>query len=282
MNIEVRIFNNFDESEKRNKDRFPKNKCMFKEYIPGILESWGNYLKIYVEQSRRIFTSPEYPWWEFHEPTWVSSLAIAIAKKYPDALLIEELPVTKKGVKTDSTEKSSDDKKGKKSDSGNVDMWCCLNPSTEENCRFSFYLEAKFGSWARLNPIPTIDELSKVRDQLADNKKENNLLNRLFKDYQKSAGKSNGNGYYTTTSPHQKEKGRKHNHVFLGMLIKRIDWNMDWPERVEFSELFGDKRIKVQGNDRNFYNFPCAGILMKDEKGDGFVSLIMMLGETKN
>lgn len=292
MNIEIRLFDNF--KGQKTKDKFtPTNERLFKDHMPRILESWGIYLKDYAEKSKNIFPAPEFPWLKFDEPAWVSSLAIAIARNYADAILVEELPVRK-----------CSSQKGKPTDIGNADMWCCLNPSLEENSRFSFYLEAKFSSWARrqlvkhreypksINQIEQlrIMKLDEVHNQIANDEKKDNLFSKIFRDYQKSAGKSCNLKYYTTTSPHQKEKGRKHDHVFLTMIIKPVLWGTKWEEQVEFSDLFGEKvRAYIKKNEsenhkpssRNFYNFPSAGIIMRDKDGYGFIALILMLGETK-
>jgi len=298
MSIMMRFFDNFEKQEtqktqetQKNKQKFSlANEELFKEHMPKILESWGAYLKAYADKSKTIFSTkePELPWLKFDEPTWVSSLAIAIAKNHMDAILVEELPVRKR------------------SSLGNADMWCCLNP-TEENNRFSFYLEAKSSSWARRqlfkhrnNPneieLLRIRQLKEVHNQIANDEKKDTLLSRVFRDYQKSAGKLGTQRNYTTTSPHKKESGREHDHVFLTMIIKPVLWDEEclWDteqeNKVKFSALF-EKEIRphikrnesgnIKPSTRNFYNYPSAGIIMRDKKGFGFIALVLMLGEAK-
>ena len=304
MNIEMRFFDNFEEQKiekiQKNKQKFsPANESLFKEHMPSILESWGRYLEDYAKKTGTIFNNTqELPWLKFDEQTWVSSLGIAIARNYTDAILVAELPVRKRSSQTEpQAETQTEPRRGKSTDLGNADMWCCLNP-TKEKGRFSFYLEAKCSSWARRQLVEhkenrkesknqiehplKICNLNEVHNQIADENNKDNLLRRVFRDYQKSAGKQGAQSRnYTTTSPHQEEDEREHDHVFLTMIIKPVLWETTWEEKVEFKHLFEDKVSVDTKNKRNFYNFPSAGMIMRDQNGYGFIALILMLGETK-
>lgn len=301
MDIETRFFDNFNGQKTREKFSH-ENERLFKKRMPEILKSWADYLRVYAEKSEAIFGGSEFPWLKFDEPTWVSSLSIAIAKNYPDAILVEELPVKKQ---------SGQD--GKSTDYGNADVWCCLNPSSEKD-RFCFYLEAKFSPGSRRvlakhqndkssNNVRRIS-LSEVHNEIASNNKHS-LFSRMFRDYQKSAGKKNTTGYCTTTSPHKKESNRSHPHVFMTLLIRPLAWDdKPWtndhdekrPRKIAFSDIFKDKFIYVHykqnvlGNStqntkptrKNIYNLPCAGIIMRGKDGYGFIALALMLGEAKH
>ena len=261
--------------------------------MPEILKAWSKYLMVYADKSSTLFgtlaaPAPEEPWIKFDEPTWVSSLAVAIARKYKDAILVEELPVTKGS----SLVEESTGSKGKSTDFGNADLWCCLNP-TDKNDRFSFYLEAKFSPGARRklakHQKAQNDEslkrvnLNEVHNQIAKSSSTRSLLSRVFQDYQKSAGKKDTKSNFTLTSPHKNE--RRHAHVFLALLIKPVRWDDEqWPKPVNFSDMFPDRMVNVSytqhSTQKNIYNFPSTGIILREkENGYGFIALVVMLGE---
>lgn len=295
MNIEIRLFDNFKEQKTETEGKFtPKNEKLFKDHMPKILKSWGAYLRTYADKSEAMFGAPEYPWKKFDEPTWVSSLTVAIARKYRKAILVEELPV----IKRSSREGELINQKGKKTDFGNADLWCCLDHDVgaKENI-FSFYLEAKFASFSRRQITGAIEnhkpiKLENIQKQIASNTTQDSILSRVFRDYQKSAGKQATQRNFTTTSPHKNEKNRKHAHVFLTLLIKPVFWDKseEWKKQINFSDIFANGKVRVQHKkstsdtipQRNLYKFPSTGIIMRDKDGYGFIALILMLGETKN
>jgi hypothetical protein len=96
--------------------------------LKRICESWHDYLSRYVKQTARLFNNtPELPWTK-KERAVVSTFSAAIAQAYPKSILIEELPITKKG---------------NSSLHGRCDAWASIPEIQVSGKPFSFYLEAK-------------------------------------------------------------------------------------------------------------------------------------------
>ncbi len=275
IEFEYKNFNNEAEfqlawKEQEGKRYSVDNAKLFFESIPEILAAWQEYLLRYCDKSRELFGKYEFPWERFDEPTWVSSLAVAIAKKYPDAMVIEELPVTK----------------GKnESQKGNADLWCSL-----EN-RLNFYLEAKTSPWAK-NHLKGAKPYSFQSIGAKLTSEKNSLISRAFRDYQKSAGKN----YISSKSPHSDEAGRNHPHLFLSLVIRPVSWDEkdEWGA-ISFTTIFKEKDIQIfpdksdvdKNRTRNLHRIPMAGfilreknILRKDKKIFGCIALVMMMGES--
>ena len=276
MKFENRIFNNAGLIEQPQNKYAESNVDKFFANMTIVLNGWEKYLRSYTEKTADLFASkPEFPWAKFDEPTWVSSLALAIARTNPEAILVEELPANK-GKNTT----------GK----GNVDLWCHLGAETN----FSFYLEAKASPWARnIVKKKTLDSgysLEKLGKEMASADKHG-LFSQAFRDDQKSLGEERP--INSTESPHHAEADRMHPHVFLTLIIRPMCWdNSSWPtEEGLFKELFKPEPINIHLGKSvvktSLYNIPIAGIVMRAKTNStnsanstGFIALVMMLGES--
>lgn len=274
MRFESKIFNN---RELNKTKKFPASRDLFYDKSEEIFNHWTKYLQAYAGQTRAIFQTdkPELPWFKFDEEAWVSSIAIAIAKKSPNALLIEELPVSKKAG----------------SSNGNADLWCSLDATNKEKS-FSFYLEAKISSKKkRMLSKGTLKESSlEEAGAILTASNKNSLLSVSIRDYLKSAGGTN----ISPRSPHALEKNRKHKHTFLVLVLLPMQWNQEkWPKKVSFRAIFNKKiaQFTSQKNpaetskviSRSLHNIPITGMVMREsDKSTGFIALMMMLGASSD
>jgi len=188
----------FDESDHRfDAERRQK----FFRHFETIGTAWERELNQYCDVTKDMFGREEFPWDRAvagNERVMVSTLTTAIARTYPDAIIAEELPVTK-GASID-----------KKSDDGRSDLWCSIRAP---DSRYSFYLEAKM----TITPRNTEERLLEIFF-----KHKNSILTRAFKDYQKSHGKAGDvNRKLVSTSPYSRE--RRHAHDFVALSIASFE-----------------------------------------------------------
>ncbi|MEQ1532592.1 MAG: hypothetical protein HOO97_01665 [Sideroxydans sp.] len=274
----------FDNRSLYGADRFSElDRKIFFDKSKEIMEAWAEYIHDYSNQTEKIFGSAEFPWSKFDEQTWVSSLAVAIAKKFPNALVVAEMPVIK-SVNSTKLERSN----------GNADMWCCLD-SAKLDDSFNFYLEAKVSSKNKRN-IDTLDKTSwdKSGELITETKdvSGDSHFSRVIRDYLKSTGTE----IITSRSPHANEEGRVHKHAYLALILLPVRWAEEWPAGdVDFKSVFPKPRVDVlasKGRDgeenrrnisRSIYNIPATCMLMRkseinNENKTGFIALMMMLG----
>jgi hypothetical protein len=167
--------------------------CHFKDpqKIQSCLEkvcvAWVDYLQDYVDQTDKLFGMPELPWTGNERPM-VSSLATAIARKFPNSLAVEEcnIPI----IKTPR---------------GRCDLWVSIPYRLHSVERFNFYLEAK-----KSNKEVTPQTLSNFLTTRWG-------VSRGIRAYQKRQAKPR-----SKLSPFTKLPNREHAHFFVVMLVTRL------------------------------------------------------------
>lgn len=115
--------------------------------LKKVCDAWFIYLQDYVNQTAKLFETPERPW-ALAERPMVSSLAAAITRQLENSLAVEECRVPKAG----------------KSKRGNCDLWVSISDRSHDGRRFNFYLEAKK---SRLVTPDELSEFLRSRDGLS-------------------------------------------------------------------------------------------------------------------
>jgi hypothetical protein len=167
----------------------------FHKVFSEIVDAWSTTLEQHCRMTEELFKNTggaERPWNRKErgsERVLISTLATAIARHYPQALIVEELPVPK-GISSD----------------GRSDLWCHL-PCDHQP--YSFYLEAKMTGAPRRT-------LADLEDIFFSHK--NSIITRAFRDYQKSHGKlGDVNTKIVTGSPYRSFRQHPHHLVALSV-----------------------------------------------------------------
>ena len=151
--------------------------------LKKVCDAWVIYLQDYINQTAKLFETPEHPW-ALAERPMVSSLAAAITRQFENSLAVEECQVPKAG----------------KAKRGNCDLWVSIPDRSHDGRRFNFYLEAK------KSRLITPDELSEFL-------RSREGLSRLLRDFKK------GKKRKSPLSPYANLPKRKHEHYVIGMLV---------------------------------------------------------------
>ena len=138
------IFVSNTPEEINKKYRF-KNHHELQAKLIEICNNWFEYLVLYRNNSQLLYNN-KMPW-EHSERALVSTLAASIARSCQQAMILEELPVSKYKYTT-----SMNNHNEKESYNGRCDLWVTNLISEKDKEPFTFFLEAKwFGTPRRIN-----------------------------------------------------------------------------------------------------------------------------------
>jgi len=249
-----------------HKTRF-KDHNQLQEKLVDICNNWFKYLRLYHDNSHLLFNN-KMPWMQ-NERVLVSTLAASIARSYPQALIMEELPVIKPAKLR--KEEESTVSKGKKGDNGRCDLWVTnLKVKPEENEPLCIFIEAK--KFRSPKQVDTIEKLVSEKG-----------IGRVFRDYAKCL---TGNRI-TQRSPH---KSPSHHYVISMLTVPFIcdENSAEDIKKIEDSlrNIFnGKKAHKITTEDKIekakfLHRFPTVALIVKPSfEYSGMLTIFTVLGE---
>jgi hypothetical protein len=236
-----------------------------------LCETWVEYLQHYTERAYELFKTSEYPW-ESTERAIVSTLAAAIMRKLHGSIVIEESRVIKPGEKMVEGAK-------KTSDRGRCDLWASVPSLTPDVPLFNFYLEAKKSLRPKSSKALDTHLLSKYG------------ISKLFRDFMKSNPKS-----LTQRSAYRNDKGRKHEHYIIGLLVTPIapgerDINKIKEILKRVFESSHKLYVRTEETRTDFHNdrrhmarYPTVALILFGPNGErpGMIASFTVLGSTNS
>lgn len=270
-NFFSQTFNNLQYDPGNDLFRFPKEALdRFHDVFSEVVEAWATTLEHHCMTTEKLFKNTEgaEPPWDRgargSERVLISTLATAIARRHPEALIIEELPVKKMTGDFD----------------GRSDLWCHL-PSDLDHLSYSFYLEAKMTQ----SPRQTQDDLENIFFS-----HDKSIITRAFLDYQKSHGKLGDNSKkIVTSSPYRSFRQHPHHVVALSVGTFKATKNVFDMKTLATSakSLFQSKQpVQIaEGKtlQRNLGRLPTTGIVANfcGSQDNGFVAAFSLMGVQK-
>jgi hypothetical protein len=256
------IFKSMLPEEFNRKNRFDDHDNLQNKLI-DICNNWFEYLCLYYENRHLLFNN-EMPWSQ-NERVLVSTLAASIARSYPQALIMEELPVIKPAKP--QTDQESVLIKGKKGNNGRCDLWAS-NLIFDLNEPLCFFLEAK--KFRSPKQVDTIEKL--VRDK---------GIGRIFDDYVKSLTGDK----ITQKSPY---KSPSHYYAISMLSVPFICETKDISTiQQALDNIFNHNKsqkvtLKNKEKKRALCRFPTVALIVKPPSGySGMVTIFTVLGEGK-
>lgn len=224
--------------------------------LKGVCVAWVNYLKDYVDQTEKLFGKPELPWTGDERPM-VSSLAAAIARKFPNSLAVEEcnIPILERPR-------------------GRCDLWVSIPCRSHSGGRINFYLEAK-----KSNKEVTPEKLSNFLTTRWG-------VGRSLRSYQKRQSKRR-----SQTSPFIKLPNRKHQHYFVSMLVMRLKAKRSASATIKniLHQAFESKqkiavrwRLTFPKQQRSLLRFPTVAVVVIPDGGHpGMIASFTVFGSSR-
>ena len=219
--------------------------------LQSLCNNWAEYLKHHISITNNLFGAPEFPWDQdiSNERVLISTLAASIVRGNSNAIIAEELPVTK------SSSASANN-------AGRCDLWAHL--PQENNKPFSFYLEAK--KFRRPRKTNEIEKLMRG---------ENGIQRMLF-DYAKSRdGHLDQRSAYSNTRPHD--------HYIIGLICVPIhEENIKTTHiKDEFLKAFSGTYGLENGSKRRICRFPTVGLhITQPDKNAAMLTSLTVLGRS--
>lgn len=223
--------------------------------LEKVCDAWGSYLRDYVDQTAKLFKTPERPWTCAERPM-ISSLAAAITRQFENSLAVEECRVPKAGI----------------SGRGSCDLWVSIPDRSHAGGRFNFYLEAKKSKSERAP-----DEMSAFLGSRWG-------VSRLIRDFKKKKKRK------SPLSPYTNLPDRKHQHYVIGMLVTPLKAGKNDSPTIErtLREFFqngqtiqlswkGKKKVK-----RDLGRWPCVAVaFLPDDGQSGMLAIFTALGSSR-
>lgn len=272
--MHMKLEPHFYQSEPSNDERYaPRfwNPESIQLCLKILCNAWFEYLQHYTERTYELFQKPECPW-ESTERAIVSTLAAAIMRNLPGSIVIEESRVIKPGEKMVEGAK-------KTSDRGRCDLWASV-PKLKSNFPFfNFYLEAKRSLRPKSSKALEKHLLSKYG------------ISKLFRDVMKSNPKT-----LTQRSAYRNDKGRKHEHYIIGLLVtplapghRDIEKIKEILKRVfeSTNKLYvrtKETRTDLHDDRRHMARYPTVALILFDPKDErpGMIASFTVLGSTNS
>lgn len=251
-----------------HKNRFNDHNQL-QEKLVDICNNWYKYLRLYHDNSHLLFNN-KMPWMQ-NERVLVSTLAASIARSYPQALIMEELPVVKPAKPR--KEEESPVSKGKKGDNGRCDLWVTnLMVKSEDQEPLCIFLEAK--KFRSPKQADTIEKLVREKG-----------IGRVFRDYAKCL---TGNKI-TQRSQH---KSPSHHYVISMLTVPFICDENSAEDLIKIEESLhnifnGKKAQKIITEDKQekarlLHRFPTVALIVKPSlEYSGMLTIFTVLGEGK-
>ena len=266
--MHMKLVYEFYESKPSPKPRYAfrfSNSESVQDCLKILCETWVEYLQHYTERAHDLFHRSECPW-ESTERAIVSTLAAAIMRKFPGAIVIEESRVLKPGKMTEQNA-------NKASDRGRCDLWASVPELRPDVPLFNFYLEAK----KSLKP--------KIIKGLEKHLLSKYGISKLFRDFMKSSPES-----LTQRGPYRNDKERKHEHYNIGLLVTPLAAGEKDIKEIKsiLEHVFENLRALYVGtaktDRRHMARYPTVALILSDPNGErpGMIASFTVLASTNS
>ncbi len=229
--------------------------------LKKVCDAWANYLQDFVNQTTKLFETPELSWKGTERPM-VSSLAAAITRQFKNSLAVEEcrVPLVSRTGKAAW---------------GRCDLWVSIPDRSHAGGRFNFYLEAKKSKF-EITP-----------EKLSNFLKSRWGVRRLYRAYEKRQAKRKSKLGIEL-------QNRVHQHYVIGMLVTRLKAKKNDSAQIKktLHQVFQNRQtietrwkridgVKSKGK-RDLGRLPTVAVaVLPDDGQSGMLAIFTVFGSSR-